>query len=229
MDERVCENSNTPNEEGMIDSRTSYLQDLGRRLASGWSPGHETAVGDLAHAFTRAFHTDTAVVQIGVNEAVLRFSLEDIRLRNFDNVYAVAVGGDVPDRELLNSLKSRFKGDDRVLLILAPTLAWQKDLDSVFPGRLGFMAACLPDFVSLLSEQDSKEQLKRFALDRVSRYALNPFNVLKVPAQNMFYGRSHQIEMLLQTPDTSWAIAGPGPKPGLHRLLLLGRLRRIHN
>jgi hypothetical protein len=211
-----------------MDSRRAAPDEVARRLAMGWDEDAPSIVHDFTYLLGRTFETDPEVLEIAHNQAVLRMPLEQLKLRHFDNLHVLLVGGEEPDQNRLNRLKSRFAGDDRVLFAVAPTAAWQRALDGTFPGKLGFLAGCLPELGEMFAARAPRDFLKGFALQRVSRLALNPFDILKVPKPNMFYGRLPQLETLLQMRDTSWAIAGPariGKSTVLHHYHHL--LRRV--
>lgn len=60
------------------------------------------------------------------------------------------------------------------------------------------------------SHGDPLEKLRKLLRQRIGVTRLNPFNTQRPAEGNMLFGREHELQVLRDNPDTSFAIAGPG-------------------
>ncbi len=170
--------------------------------------GRSIAVEEFAQVLGRALLT-TVEVRNGNTLPTLRFSLDGVRLRNFNQIFMLVGNSPEPDRAELNAWKNQKSGPGRFVVIFSPLNSWTQALVSTFPPDQGYLTVNSSQMTELLWSSDPQGELKRLSRAAISRYRLNPFTLKSTPS-NMFFGRANEIEALVQSEGTSFAIAGPG-------------------
>jgi hypothetical protein len=63
---------------------------------------------------------------------------------------------------------------------------------------------------AVLGNTEPQYKLALFTRDRLPLLRLNPFGILRCPDDNMFFGRQSELDILMHSEMTSYAVAGPG-------------------
>ncbi len=189
---------------------TQEIGDLCSRLGRGWTNDQNSILYDFARSLSKAFGANVIIKDLRENAAVFFVALEEVRLRNFDNTYIVVLGGDKPDKRLVTELRYGWAGDDRLTIVIVASETRLEEAQSLFSAQSGCVTIHRHYIRHLLESSQPIEQLKRIAREQLSLIKLSPFNVIRIPSRNMFFGRENILEDLLNSESQSWAIAGPG-------------------
>ncbi|MFN7919469.1 MAG: ATP-binding protein [Bryobacteraceae bacterium] len=150
------------------------------------------------------------MVTSDVDSAYIQSEISSIRLKGFDDIHLLLLAGDAAYSVDLSAWKRSLSGAGRLVLVLALSDFRFLQADAAFPSRQGFLVL-EPDAVAhVLTSHSPQDQLKVFARKRLSPFRLNPFQITTVPPANMFFGRQHELAMLSDSYDSSFALAGPG-------------------
>lgn len=193
-----------------IDTLRISVHDVMQRLTVGWNVARADPIHDLATVIRGAVGAEVTIKEIGDNEAALQFAFDDVRLRGFDNIWLIVLGGTSFDRQRMSQLRYQWTGDDRFVTVLATSKTAEENSPSVFSREAGFVVFRRPVFENILANVSPRAAFKAECRAQVARRRLIPFTILEVPRRNMFFGRADELRDLFEMESTSWAIAGPG-------------------
>lgn len=186
------------------------IRDVIQKLAGGWSASKSEPVHDLAAAIRSTLGAEVAVREVGDDDATLQFALDDVRLRGFDNIFLIVLGGHAANGHRISQLRHQWTGVDRLVTLLGASLVAEESARAVFTLDAGFVVFGGVQFGDILGSESPKTAFKVECRAQVARRRLIPFTILEVPRRNMFFGRIEELEELYCMDSTSWAIAGPG-------------------
>src|ERR1019366_6039044 len=131
-------------------------------------------------------------------------TLDAVKLRNFNNLRVILIGGTCVERKRLQDFRQRTPNATTQLIVLALSETAFVEADSLFPAAQEYIVL-EPDVVEqLLDAVDSIALLKLYSRRSLSPQRLNPFVINRVPGSNMFAGRQPELAILQHQDATSY-------------------------
>jgi len=189
-------------------SRLSPIE-LISRLAPGWT-SRAGLMEELIRCWRKAIEGTTEIIEIADDAAYFTCSVNHVRLRGFSELHCLLIGGSCERLEWLQNWKLRLVSPGRQIVVLALSIDAFLRSEPLFSARTGLLLLRPKEIETILTSPPEVDCFTMLARKYLSPRRLNPFGILSSPDANMFVGRQNELDILYQSENTSYAIAGPG-------------------
>lgn len=178
--------------------------------AKGWTVEEPEAARKAVNLFREKLRADVEVVETGNSYIAFIAGVHSIRLRGMSEMACLIVGGREKDVETaVRHFWQLVSGPEQLSLVLGLADGSEHIVNEIIPR--GFVCVLNANGLgALLSSNTPHQDLTRHMRDQIPPRRLIPYVTKHAVSGNMFFGRRHELDQLIDDDTGNFAIAGQG-------------------